>query len=205
MKRRATGLTVIAGLLAAASVLVALPSTALGSATRGSASASNSQTFADSTGENPAAPDITSITVSNDDAGNITFQVNIPNRPALTPDMLLVLYVDADNKASTGDPQAFGIGLPDPARGGRGRPVPVGGNGLTGTSVATPSLIYSYGPAGATIHVSASDLGKIEGVQLRGPVRSRGSRSTRPATRTSRTPSTTSPRTAATASSSTTS
>src|ERR1700690_3643321 len=108
MKRRATGLTVFAGLLAAASVLVAVPSTALGSTARGSASASNSQTFQDSTGENPAAPDITTITVSNDDPGNIPFQVNISHRPALTPDMLILLYLDTDNNTSTGDPQAFG-------------------------------------------------------------------------------------------------
>src|SRR5579862_190544 len=157
MKKRATGLTVCAGLLAAASVLVALPSTALGSATRGSASASNSQTFQDSTGENPAAPDITTIVVSNDDAGNITFQVNISNRPTLTPDMLLLLYLDTDNNASTGDPQAFGADYVIQLVAGEVDLFPWAGTDY-GTSVATPSLIYSYGAAGATIHVSASAL-----------------------------------------------
>ena len=161
MQRRATGLTVFAVLLAAASVLVALPSTALGSAARGSASASNSQTFPDSTGENPAAPDITSITVANDDAGNLTFQVNISNRPALTPDMLLVLYVDADNNASTGEPQAFGADYVIQLVPGEVDLFPWSGTDY-GTSVATPSLIYSYGPAGATIHVSASALGNTK-------------------------------------------
>jgi hypothetical protein len=157
MKRRATGLTVFAVLLSAASVLVALPSTALGSAARGSASASNSQTFQDSTGENAAAPDITTTTVSNDDAGNLTFQVNISNRPALTPDMLLLLYLDTDNNASTGDPQAFGADYVLQLVAGQVDLFPWAGTDY-GTSVATPSLIYSYGSTGATIHVSASAL-----------------------------------------------
>jgi hypothetical protein len=158
MQRRATGLTVLAVLLAAASVLVALPGTALGSAARGSASASNSQTFQDSTGENPAAPDITSITVTNDDAGNITFQVNIPNRPALTPDMALVISLDTDNNASTGDPQASGADFAIQLFPGEVDLFPWAGTDY-GTSVATPSLTYGYTSGVATIHVSAQALG----------------------------------------------
>jgi hypothetical protein len=67
------------------------------------AGASNSQTFADSTGENPAAPDVTSIVLSNDDAGLITFQINVSNRPALTPDMLFWVFLDTDDNSATGD------------------------------------------------------------------------------------------------------
>ena len=70
--------------------------------------AANSQTFDDSVGEDADAPDITSIAVSNDDAGNITLLVNISNRPALTPDMLLLLFLDTDNNAATGDPDSLG-------------------------------------------------------------------------------------------------
>lgn len=68
----------------------------------------NTVTYQDSTGENAAAPDITSITVSNTDARQLTFQVNIPNRPTLTQDMVLLLFVDADSNASTGDPSELG-------------------------------------------------------------------------------------------------
>jgi len=67
MKRQATGVTAFAMLLFAALLLVALPSTALGSGSHSvtaTRSASNTQTYQDSTGENPAAPDITSITVT---------------------------------------------------------------------------------------------------------------------------------------------
>src|SRR5258708_4080567 len=82
-----------------------MPTPAFGDSSR---SADNSTTYNDSIGEDPAAPDITSIVVSNDDAGNITIQVNISNRPALTSDMLLVLFLDTDQNSSTGDPQTLG-------------------------------------------------------------------------------------------------
>ena len=56
--------------------------------------AANSVTYQDSTGENPAAPDITTIVVSNNDTGMMTFKINIPNRPQLTRDMLIDMLVD---------------------------------------------------------------------------------------------------------------
>ena len=82
----------LAILLALAVLLVGVPAALGGS----SHVAANSQTFNDSVGEDAAAPDITSIAVSNDDAGLITFQVNISNRPALTPDMFLLVFLDTD-------------------------------------------------------------------------------------------------------------
>lgn len=80
--------------------LALTPALALGGATK------NSQTFTDSTGEDPAGVDITTTTVSNDDTGLITFQVAMPNRPALTTDMVLLLFVDS--VAGAGDAQNFG-------------------------------------------------------------------------------------------------
>ena len=91
--------------LAVAVFVVALP-TAAGALPAGTASpaaaAANSQTYQDSTGEDPNAPDITTLTVSNDDAGLITFRVNVPNRPQLGQDMYILLFVDSDNNAATG-------------------------------------------------------------------------------------------------------
>jgi hypothetical protein len=174
MNRQATGMTgfattafattVFAMLLSAAFVLVALPSTALGGEAHRAITAkgaSNSQTFPDSIGENPAAPDITSIQVSNDDAGNLTFKVNISNRPALTPDMLVAIYLDTDNNPKTGDPQTFGADYVIQLVAGEVDLFPWTGSDY-GASVPTPSLTYSYGAAGATIHVSANDLGKTK-------------------------------------------
>src|SRR5437870_2602550 len=63
---------------------VLLPTAAAGAGTFGTSSparpSSNSATFQDSTGEDALAPDITTIVVSNDDAGMVSFRVNIPNR-----------------------------------------------------------------------------------------------------------------------------
>jgi hypothetical protein len=70
--------------------------------------ASNSTTYQDSVGEDPAAPDITTIVVSNDDAGLLTFQVNVSNRPQFTRDMAAVLFIDSDANPATGDPEALG-------------------------------------------------------------------------------------------------
>ncbi len=99
----------IAGL---AVVCVALPAAAAGTpAPLASASparsSDNSVTFQDSTGENPKI-DIQTVTVSNDDAGLITFQINIPDQPALTGDMLIDITADTDANPTTGDPQSLG-------------------------------------------------------------------------------------------------
>jgi hypothetical protein len=71
--------------------------------------AANSVTFQDSTGEDPAAPDITTIVVSNDDAGILSFRVNVPNRPQFGQDIYVVLFVDTDSNSATGDPDLAGV------------------------------------------------------------------------------------------------
>ena len=144
-------------LLALGLALAAIPSVASGDASR---SAANSTTFPDSIGEDASAPDITNVVVSNDDAGLITFQVNISNRPTLTQDMFLLIFVDSDNNSATGDPQSYGadylIEL-DP-----GNVILLQWNGSDYVSAASQtSLTYAY-TNGATIHVAAADLGKTK-------------------------------------------
>src|SRR5262245_33982633 len=130
-------------------VLVAMPAVALGGDARHD---KNSVTFPDSTGEDAAAPDITSVVVSNDDAGLITFQINVSNPPALTQDMFFLIFIDADQKATTGDPQSNGADYVielDPGSVGLFQ-----WNGATYANAASQaSLTYSYGPTGATIRV----------------------------------------------------
>ena len=121
---------------------------------------SNSQTFPDSVGEDPNAPDITSVVVSNDDAGNIAFKINISNRPALTSDMDIQLIMDSDNNAATGDPTAFGADyLIDlvPGRVGLYKYTPATQDYRFASSQT--SLTFSYDATGAAIHISAADLG----------------------------------------------
>jgi hypothetical protein len=98
--------------LALAAAAVALPTLASGALPLGTGGptlvAANSQNFADSTGEDPLGPDITTIVVSNDDAGIVSFRVNVPNRPTLGQDMLFEVWVDSDNNPATGSPDFGG-------------------------------------------------------------------------------------------------
>jgi hypothetical protein len=134
--------------------LAAVPSIASGDSSR---AGSNTTTFPDSIGEDVNAPDITNIVVSNDDAGMITFQVSIPNRPALTPDMFVLIFVDSDNNSTTGDGGAEYVIDLEPGQVGLFQ-----WNGANYVQAASQaSLTYSYA-SGATIHISAADLGKTK-------------------------------------------
>jgi hypothetical protein len=67
------------------------------------AGASNTSAYADATADVlPAAPDLTEVRVSNDDAGNISFRISIPNRATLADTDLVSVLVDADGKTGTG-------------------------------------------------------------------------------------------------------
>ena len=67
------------------------------------AGASNSTPYADGIADaQPAAPDLTAVRVSNDDAGTVTFEISIPNRSELAATDLVALLIDADGKAGTG-------------------------------------------------------------------------------------------------------
>ena len=141
-----------------AGTVIAAPPTALA---KGSQARANSQTYIDSTGEDPSAPDITTIVVSNDDAGLITFKLNISNRPTLTADMLVLLFLDTDQKATTGDTSTFGADYAielDPGQ--------VGLFKWNGTDYIAPpsqsSVTFTYDATGATIRVSAPDLGHVK-------------------------------------------
>jgi archaellum component FlaG (FlaF/FlaG flagellin family) len=145
---------VLAAVLLAAAAVVAMPSSAIA---RSAAASSNSQTFTDSTGEDPNAPDITTIAISNDDAGLITFKVNISNRPTMTADMAVVVFLDTDRKASTGDSQSAGADYVlelDP-----GSVTLFKWNGTDFRAAPSQSSVtFGYGSAGATIRASAHDL-----------------------------------------------
>jgi len=68
----------------------------------GVTAASGSETFTDPTADAPAqAPDVTSVTVSNDDQGLITFRVTLANRSALGADDVVAVLIGTD------DPNVF--------------------------------------------------------------------------------------------------
>jgi hypothetical protein len=142
-------------LLLLTGLLVGAP-VALGGSTR---AAANSKTFTDSVGEDAQAPDIQSVGVSNDDAGNITFSINISNRPALTPDMFLLLFLDTDSNPNTGDVDSLGAEYVIQLVSGAVDLFQWNGSDYVPAPAQT-SLTYVYGTAGATIHVSAAELNK---------------------------------------------
>lgn len=147
-------------LLALAALLVGVPAALGGS----SHAAANSATFNDSIGEDAAAPDITTVVVSNDDAGLITFQVNIGNRPALTPDMFMLLFLDTDQNASTGATDFLGAEYAIELDPGAVSLFKWDGTDFT-QAPSQASLTYAYS-SGATIRVSAADLGRTKGINF---------------------------------------
>jgi hypothetical protein len=127
------------------------------------AAASNSATFADSTGEDPSAADISAVTVSNDDRGRVTFAINVPNRPTLAPDMIFLILLDTDANPASGDPDFNGadyvIELDGPLGGAAGTALARwDGTNLTSSGVSQSSLVWSYS-SGASISINASELG----------------------------------------------
>jgi len=59
--------------------------------------AAGSSSFADPTGDAGVAPDIASVTVSNDDQGLITFRITVPNRSSLGPDDAVAVPLGTDD------------------------------------------------------------------------------------------------------------
>lgn len=140
--------------------LVALP-TAAAAPAETTRFAANSATFQDSTGEDPAGPDITTLVASNNEAGIISFRVNIPNRPALTQDMFFLLWVDSDNNQATGenDPNLIGVGADYLIVLAEGEVALLRWNGAEfGGGAPASSLVFAYN-GGVTISINASDIG----------------------------------------------
>jgi hypothetical protein len=135
--------------------LVALPGSALG---KGAHSASNSQTYPDSTGEDANAPDITSVVVSNNDSGHMVFKVNISNRPTFTTDMFVLLFLDTDANPATGDTQSLGADYVIELDPGAISLFKWDGTTFSAASSQT-SLTYGYDATGATINIGTTDLG----------------------------------------------
>jgi hypothetical protein len=75
----------------------------------GPAFAATPPTFADAARDAAAhAPELTTVVVSNDDAGTIRFRINVANQPRLGRDAALELFLDTDQNAATGDPLSLG-------------------------------------------------------------------------------------------------
>jgi hypothetical protein len=149
--------------VAIAVALVALPTAASGAPSSPAAATANTTSYQDSSGENPAAPDITTLTVSNTDAGLISFRIVIPNRATLTQDMLVLLFVDSDANPQTGDPESLGADYVIQVFGGEAALFRWDGSDFTRRAGDPPatSLIFGY-QGGLTVTMSAAELGNTK-------------------------------------------
>jgi hypothetical protein len=114
-------------------------------------------TYADPQGDaRGAAGDLTQVDVTNDVNGNITFDITLANRSALTPDDILFIFLDSDNSAATGlNGFDFVVGVtaqgPDLLR------------YAPPNFVDAPSPTLSSSNGGRTIRINRSDLGETRG------------------------------------------
>jgi hypothetical protein len=124
--------------------------------------AANSVTFQASSPSDPQAPNITTVTVSNDNSGMITFQINIPNQASLSGDKITDIEVDADNNPATGSPDVLDKGADLAIELFQGQVTLFQWDGTTfSRTAAGPSqatLIFLDTPGGPTIKINASEL-----------------------------------------------
>ena len=117
----------------------------------------NSVPFPISPPTDPNAPAITGVTVSNDDNGKVTFAISISNRPALTSDMDISIFLDTDQNPSTGDPNVGGADFGIDLSGNSVDLAKWNGSGLMYMNPSPASLVYTYSN-GPTISVDAADI-----------------------------------------------
>jgi hypothetical protein len=153
--------------LTLAFAVVVLLTAATGGTAAPSLATVNSMTYQDSTGEDPAAPDITTIVVSNDDAGMITFRINVPNRPTLGQDMYMILFVDTDNNPATGSAEFGGADYVVELFRGEINLFRWDGTDFTrrfgDPSAVTLSFAYQ---GGFTVRISAAELGNTKALRF---------------------------------------
>ncbi len=147
-------------LFAALIVAVIVPAVAIGAL---SASTANSRTYQDATAEDPEAPDITSVTVSNDDTGLVTFRIAVANRPSLTPDMLFLLFLDTVPNA--GDEDSLGADYALQLVTGSAALFKWSGSDFE-AAPSQASVSFTYEPAGPEIRVRVADLGSPKSFQF---------------------------------------
>lgn len=131
------------------------------------APAANAQTYRVPKSQDAKAPDITSIRVSNNDPGLITFRINVANRPQLGADMLFDIFVDADRRAATGSAGLAGVDYVLELAGGDINLFKWDGTNFTrrGGDPSAATLSYAY-RRGLTARISAADLGNTRGFRF---------------------------------------
>ena len=131
------------------------------------AGAANSVTFQDSTGEPGGVKDITTVVLSNDDRGMVTFKLNVPSAPSYTVDIDVDIYVNTDANANTGAADIGGVDYVIQLFRGEINLYKWDGTDFTrrfGDPPAT-TLIYQWSN-GVSVQISAAELGNTKRLQF---------------------------------------
>ncbi len=130
---------------------------------------SNSQTFQDSVGERAGAPDITTIVVSNDNTGLLTFQINLTIPPELvTPTTFTIvdIEIDSDNNPATGstDPLDQGADYAIELAQNQVDLFKWDGKNFSRSAAGPPesTLIFANTATGPSIKISTTELGNAK-------------------------------------------
>ena len=138
------------GVVAAIGLALLVPSSALSHAS------ANSVSFVDPTGDSGAAGDISSVAVSNDDQGVVTFSIGLANRPELSSADYEQIFVNTDGGSSTGD---HGFDVAIQVEWPTSRLFVYFGSGWN--QVRAPSLRSSYAAGQLTVTLALFDLRAI--------------------------------------------
>ena len=115
----------------------------------------NPAILTDPTGDNGAAPDITSIEVANDASGYIAFQIGMTRRPTRA-DMRVVVAIDSDQNTATGFEGSDYLLLAAPATGSYGL---ARWDGTQFVDSPETTLSEEGGVADITFSINRSELG----------------------------------------------
>jgi hypothetical protein len=118
------------------------------------AGAAGSRTAPDPAGDAGAGFDITSLTVSNTNAGRLSFRIGIPAVTAAPPNMALLIGLDADQKAEANPLEhaitVFAAGAVV---------IPTNAAGQPGAPFIPASLSTSFAPGVVTVSIAGADVG----------------------------------------------
>jgi hypothetical protein len=122
----------------------------------------NPATFDDPTGDNGSAPDITSVVVSNDASGQITFRVNVA-KLVVPSNVHIGIAIDSDQNPSTGSHGIDYVFLADLSQNsyGLGR-----WNGTDFADTPASTAAVSTDDTGLTFSINKSELGNTSGVNF---------------------------------------
>ena len=146
-------------------LVVALASCAVLVCAASSGASGTQRSYTDPSGDQQGnAPDVTTVAVSHDASGNITWRISVRNQATLAADSQVALWIDSDRNPNTGAPDSLGSEyLFLLASDGYGFARWTGSDFDFETPSATVHVAYS---SGATITVNRSELGNTNGLNF---------------------------------------